>query len=239
MAFKQFAVAELGDVKIYKRRGSRNIRLSVSAGGEIRLTIPTWTPYTAGIAFANSKKSWILAQLDARRPDLAEGQVIGKAHRLHFESQAGLSSPKSRVQGNDIIVAYPESILTTHREVQRTATAASIRALRKQAEALLPQRLSSLADQHKLSYRSVRIKMLKSRWGSCDQDKNIVLNLFLLQLPWNCIDYVLLHELTHTKILHHGPLFWSEMERLEPRAKELKKLIRAHQPVIGFGEPMS
>jgi predicted metal-dependent hydrolase len=49
-----------------------------------------------------------------------------------------------------------------------------------------------------------------------------------MMLPWELIDYVLLHELTHTKHLHHGEAFWSALEAIMPdikrRKKELKKL---------------
>jgi predicted metal-dependent hydrolase len=71
---------------------------------------------------------------------------------------------------------------------------------------------------------------LKGRWGSCDQDKNIVLNLFLMQLPWQLIDYVLLHELCHTMHLDHGPGFWQTFLMHKPTAKDLRREIRHYQP---------
>jgi len=49
---------------------------------------------------------------------------------------------------------------------------------------LLPQRLQAFATQTGFSYRSVSVKQLKSRWGSCNTEKEITLNLFLMQLPW-------------------------------------------------------
>jgi predicted metal-dependent hydrolase len=73
---------------------------------------------------------------------------------------------------------------------------------------------------------------MKSRWGSCDQHRNIVLNLFLIQLPWEQIDYVLLHELTHTEVLRHGPDFWRAMERVLSDVKQLRKAVRSAQPRV-------
>src|SRR5690606_36436720 len=99
-----------------------------------------------------------------------------------------------------------------HPRVQKAAQAAAIRALRKEAETLLPQRLRTLAEQTGFTYNSVAVKQPKSRWGSCSHQKHITLNLFLMQLPWRLIDYVLLHELTHTKVMRHGPPFWAELE---------------------------
>jgi predicted metal-dependent hydrolase len=117
--------------------------------------------------------------------------------------------------------------------VQKAASTAGVRALRVQAEQLLPQRLAELARQHDFTYQSVSVRSLKSRWGSCDQKKRIVLNLYLMQLPWQLIDYVLLHELTHTVVLQHGPNFWAAMERIEPRARQLRKMMHTYHPVLG------
>ena len=78
---------------------------------------------------------------------------------------------------------------------------------------------------------------MTSRWGSCDQQHNIVLNLFLMQLPWELIDYVLVHELAHTQVLRHGPDFWQLMERLLPDCRSLRRRMRDHQPVLDSSLP--
>ena len=116
--------------------------------------------------------------------------------------------------------------------VQVAVEAACLRALRRQATSLLKQRLNQLALTHELAYSHLAIKRMKGRWGSCDQNHNIVLNLFLVQLPWELIDYVILHELTHTKVLRHGEPFWSELEKVVPKARQLRKAIKMYHPAI-------
>jgi predicted metal-dependent hydrolase len=231
MAYKQFALDERTSVTIYKRKSSRSLRLSVAADGSIKVSIPAWAPYKAGLKFAESKRAWIAAQ---RRPDrqLHQGQTIGKAHRLRFEPVAAASKVTSRIKQNEITISYPASQNISDPEVQRVANAAGIRALRRQAETLLPRRLADLASKHNFSHRKVTIKQMKSRWGSCDSHSNIVLNLFLMQLPWDCIDYVLLHELTHTKVMKHGPVFWQAMAEVLPNVAEMRKRMRGHHPIL-------
>ena len=73
------------------------------------------------------------------------------------------------------------------------------------------------------------------RWGSCDSKRNIVLNLYLMELPWELIDYVLFHELTHTEVLRHGPDFWSAMKRVLPDVQRRRKAIKSYRPVVGAG----
>lgn len=238
MAFKTFNLDSETPITIYKRRGARYLRLSVTSAGQTKVTIPTWAPYKAGIEFAKSRYDWIKAQ-SSPKALLNPGQAIGKAHHLSFVPSASATSPSTRVNSTAITVTYPSYLNYSDDSVQQAAQSASIRALRLQAESLLPQRLEVLARKHDFSYQSVKIRQLKGRWGSCDHKKNIVLNLYLMQMPWNLIDYVLLHELTHTKILKHGPEFWASMETILPGVKDVKKQLRAYQPVVNGSPAMA
>lgn len=231
MAHKQFVLDEGMNITVYKRRGNRNVRLSVSPDGKIRVSIPAWAPYRTGLGFARKRKDWIMQQ---QKPVsvLQDGQAIGKSHRLRFVDAPSLESPKSTVRSGEVVVRLPLDVTASSQEAQKAAQKAAVRALRAEAQKLLPQRLKTLAAQHGFEYRSVAVKQLKSRWGSCDQSTNIVLNLYLIQLPWELIDYVLLHELTHTKNLHHGPKFWAAMEVVLPDVKAKRKAMREHQPVL-------
>jgi predicted metal-dependent hydrolase len=106
------------------------------------------------------------------------------------------------------------------------------RALKKEAQTALPARLRELARQHKYRYGKVRIKKLTSRWGSCSAKNDISLSYFLVQLPAEFIDYVILHELVHTKYLNHGPDFWSAFTNALPSARRLQKQIKAYHPRV-------
>ena len=233
MATKTIEIPDIGAVTLYKRRGNRSLRLSVGADGEIRVSLPSWVPYKAGEQFARSKAEWIAAhRRKTRSVGLRHGQAIGKAHRLHFEPSPAAAKITTRLRQNQIEITHPAAYQPHHPDVQKAAQTASIRALRKEAETLLPQRLRDLAAQTGFTYKSVGVKQLKSRWGSCSAQQEIVLNLFLMQLPWRLIDYVLLHELTHTKVMQHGAPVWKELERHVPRAKQLRKEIANHHPIL-------
>lgn len=233
MAYKQFALDERTPVTVYKRRTSRGLRLSIGSRGEVRVSQPAWLPYSAGVRFARSRLAWIQRHVDQQPTrQLVAGQAIGKAHHLRFVTDSGLSKPHSRVLASEVMVTMPPSLTAADAEVQRLAEAAGIRALRRQAEELLPQRLSALAQARGYQYRGVAVKRLKGRWGSCDQQQNIVLNLYLMQLPWECIDYVLIHELVHTKVLRHSADFWQVMGQELPELKRLRAEMRAYQPVL-------
>lgn len=231
MPNKNFTLEDGLNVTVYKRRGNRNLRLSVAPGGQVRVSIPAWAAYRVGIDFAKSRQDWIRDQHRPAMP-LRHGQAIGKAHHLKFAARPPPARIASRVSDTNIVINHPAGDLPDSSAVQRAARAACVRALRRQAEQLLPQRLATLAETNDFSYQEVSIKRLKSRWGSCDQRTRIVLNLFLMQLPWDMIDYVLLHELTHTKILKHGPDFWQAMNTILPETASLRKRLRDYHPVL-------
>lgn len=231
MAYKTFALNERVSVTIYKRRRSRSLRLSITSEGKVRVSIPAWAPYRSGLEFARSRLSWIEAQMHAPHV-LVDGQAIGKAHRLVLVADASSQKPYSRRKEGSVTVTYPLHLSSDDPAVQAIAQRAAVEALRHQAEQLLPQRLATLAAKHDFTYKSVSVKRLRGRWGSCDQDHNIVLNLFLMQLPWELIDYVLIHELVHTKVLRHGPDFWAAFSEVTPHAKQLRTRMKEYQPML-------
>ena len=235
MLSKEINVPALGTVVLYKRKGSRNIRLSVTADGNVRVSLPPWMPYQAGLTFAASKSEWIDLQRQRNKKVLfLNGQSIGKAHHLYLEPSVAAISVTSRLKNTQATVTYPLQLNETDIKVQKAARQVAIRALRSEAEALLPKRLNFLAQKGNLPYKSIQVKQLKRRWGSCNQNKEIVINLFLIQLPWQLIDYVLWHELAHTKYLHHGSDFWGELLNHEPDAKSLRRQIHEfNTDVIG------
>lgn len=230
MATKSIDLDDIGTVVFYKRKGARHIRLSITHNGEVRVTLPFWAPYQAGVAFVQTKADWIQEQKPALTL-IKQGHPVGKAHHIAYESGQG-TTISTRITGNEVRVLLPVGMRWDSPEAQKAANSVGIRALKKEATRLLPARLKTLAQQHGYDYQSIIIKQLKGRWGSCSQQKDIVLNCFLMQLPWELIDYVILHELAHTRVMAHGPVFWNEMRRVTPTTDRLRKAIKLHKPVL-------
>lgn len=100
---------------------------------------------------------------------------------------------------------------------------------REKARLLLTERLGELARQHGFTYNRVFVRNQKTRWGSCSAKNNINLNLRLVALPQELADYVLLHELVHTRVKNHGPGFWNEMERVTGDAQGSRRKLRQYR----------
>ena len=118
------------------------------------------------------------------------------------------------------------------KEVVIEAKKAIKRALSRESKLLLPERVKQLAEAYGYSYSEVKSKPMKSRWGSCSTDQTIALNCYLLMMPWSIIDYVIAHELSHTKLMNHSGRFWKEVSRSTPDYKRIKKQLNEMQPDI-------
>ena len=93
----------------------------------------------------------------------------------------------------------------------------------------LYQRLSELAAQYNFEFNRITFRNQKTRWGSCSAKNNLNLNIRLFKLPPELQDYVILHELVHTKVKNHSLLFWQELEKILPEARKYNKELKEYK----------
>lgn len=92
----------------------------------------------------------------------------------------------------------------------------------------LTHRLNELSSLYGFTYNRVFIRNQKTRWGSCSAKNNINLNMNLVRLPKDLIDYVILHELVHTREKNHSKVFWAELNKVVSDAGKLKSRLREY-----------
>jgi predicted metal-dependent hydrolase len=117
--------------------------------------------------------------------------------------------------------------LSKVKQVKRCPLPASPSA-RQAARAKLAERLKYLAEKHGFKYNRVFIRDQKARWGSCSYRHNISLSIRLVNLPGELMDYVILHELAHTRQKDHGRAFWAEMDKLVGDGRRMSRRMRAY-----------
>jgi len=96
-------------------------------------------------------------------------------------------------------------------------------AVRQRARKLLTERIAVHASQHGFYYKKLSVRAQRSVWGSYSSSGTLSLNYKLIFLRPDLVDYVLLHELAHTRYLNHSPAFWRLVESLHPNARALDK----------------
>ncbi len=109
--------------------------------------------------------------------------------------------------GRTLMIAYPESTDFNDDNVQQWLTGRIENHLAQVGKIHLPPRLRELARKAGITVSDVNLRICHSRWGSCNAKTDISLSAFLVLLPRHLRDFVMLHELCHTREMNHGPRF--------------------------------
>ncbi len=118
------------------------------------------------------------------------------------------SVPTALMLENRVVLRVPRGVAPDAYEVQRTAWYALKQVVGLEAKRYLPRLVRELALRHGLGYRSITVKDMYSRWGSCSSDKRLNFSIYLMLWPEEYIVGVILHELAHLSVMDHSPRFW-------------------------------
>ena len=102
--------------------------------------------------------------------------------------------------------------------------------LRVFAKTFLSKRTSELSEKHGRKFGRLFVRSQLTKWGGCSAKRNISLNWRLISAPKRVIDYVILHELLHTKVMNHNQTFRVHLRALCPWTSEAIAWLNAHQP---------
>lgn len=221
----------IGEVVIRKSARAKRLILKIDTEGKPVVTIPSYVPYIVGEKYAIKNSGWLKEHSRSHvLPRLHQGMRIGNHYTLQFVYKAGTEKITTRVQSQMIYVTLPQSSLIADTDVQSAALKAVTRAIKRQAQIDLPKQLHALANEFGYTYRSVSVKNMTSRWGSCSSEGAIALNMWLMQVPPELRRYVLCHELAHLNNPHHQKSFWNELSLMDPNYKIHRSQLKKFQP---------
>jgi predicted metal-dependent hydrolase len=222
---------EFGTITVRRSAKATQVRLRVAPNGSLRASMPLYAPLFLLKRLVKTSRAQLRAMIEQAQPQVRyfDGQQIGKSHTLLVRPASKFSVSREKQQ---IIVQLPASKQLSDPIVIKALREMSITTLRIEAKSYLPKRLKYLAQQLGFSYERVRFSHASSRWGSCSSTGTISLNIALMKLPFELIDYVIIHELAHTRELNHSPEFWELVEKGDPLYKQHRKILKAETPSI-------
>ena len=224
---------EFGEIKIRKNKLARSVKLSVGVDGSLRASIPYYSPEFAVRRLVNGNRDEIRKMLATHnaKNSYQDGDLIGKTHTLflrHFDGE----NIKISFEGNQILFQIPENLPFKSPIIQAEIRKIVAKILRKQAKAYLPRRISFLAEKYDFNFEKLRFSHTGTRWGSCSSSGTISLNIALMNLPHHLIDYVIIHELCHTRQMNHSKKFWAEVSKYCPDYKKCIQEMKQFSPNI-------
>jgi hypothetical protein len=155
---------------------------------------------------------------------LAEGRLLSCAGRtLRLSLRLGATEGHFRARLTDDTLT-----LTLPRSDEALARAALERWYRRQAHAIVEERLARWNAHYGFTWTRVAIKEQKTRWGSCSRRGALNFNWRLLLAPLPALDYVVIHELCHLSEPNHAPRFWALVAQTCPDYHERRDWLRQH-----------
>lgn len=222
---------EFGKITIRRSAKATQVRLRVAPDGSLRASLPIYAPLFLVKRLVKNSRGELRKLLQQSRPgtEYHDGMQIGKSHTITVRPSTTLSAKHS---GTQIILGLPPSMMINDENVITVIRESVIKALKIEAKSYLPKRLKFLAEKYGFDYEKVRFSHASSRWGSCSSKGTISLNIALMKLPFELIDYVIIHELSHTVHLNHSQEFWQLVKSADPDFIVHRKRIKAEVPSI-------
>jgi predicted metal-dependent hydrolase len=231
----------------FKRSKRKTIGFVVSADGLV-VSAPRWVALGEVDKALQEKAVWIVRKLEESQ------QRVAKQSRAQIEWREGALIPFLGEQV--ILVIDPRQItgsanaaqsmaqlhtdastlpgvprLTLHLGLPHDAAPERIRDtvqawLMRQAKRVFEERLNHFAPQLGVRWTKLSLSSAESRWGSAGSDGAIRLNWRLIHFRQQVIDYVVVHELSHLRVMDHSPRFWSTVESIMPDYAQRKGLLK-------------
>ncbi len=209
------------------RSARRTLAIQIHQDGRVEVRAPRRLPLYEIEAFVHSRQDWIRHHLDeiaARpaRPEWGEGRVwwhLGEPLPVVCGESAMAPAGRGRKPSIWLDEASGELRVSPSLWQQKETLATALLQWQKgQAALWLPARMDTLVAGFGPDWvpADLRLRHMRSRWGSCSRDGRITLNTQLMSVPGNCIDYVICHELCHLREFNHSPRFHAWQDRLCP-----------------------
>lgn len=226
-----------------KRGKRRTIGFSVGAEG-LAVSAPKWVPLYEVDQAVQGKSGWILKKLhetrerhrrlESARIDWIDGATfpfMGEPVRVLLDSRL----PHTALKTEALNAGNVDLAQTLRVKLPSDATPAQIQHavqswLMQQARALFISRLDYFAPQLQVQWRQLSLSSATTRWGSASASGSIRLNWRLLHLRLPVIDYVVVHELSHLRVMDHSPRFWATVRAILPDYAALRRQLKDEAP---------
>lgn len=236
---KEVIYPEIGSVTYKKNARSKRITIRIKTDLSVIVTIPNYTTYIEGERVLKNNLDWVKTQQAKLQNSPIQNHNLSYNTTYQIRKKqlsilpSSLPDIRLKILTDKIELLVPSSLNIDDKNIQSTLKKGILGALRFEAKKYLPLRTLELAKSKGISIKDIRIKNVKTKWGSCSSTNNINLSLYLMLLSDDLIDYIIFHELAHVKHKNHSASFWNHLEELLPGALILDKQMK-HQRVPFF-----
>lgn len=227
----------IGEIGVRRGANVKFMSVRIAPGRGVWVNVPFGISLRQAEKFIADKKEWIIAncaKMKTYEKDTGVRLEIGaeirtKLHVLKI-SQGNGNKPGYKIEDERIELLIPEGM--DYSKIEGIVGQFLLEIYKMECRQYLPQRVKHYAEQFSFQYSSLSFRDNASNWGSCSYDNNISLNIKLMKLPDDVIDYVILHELCHTIEKNHSGRFWELVGRVCPNFAELRRKLKTYNTRI-------
>lgn len=193
------------------------------------------------LRFLDSKSRWIqknrelFAQVPRAPERIGETDEIwmfrGQQARL-VDALTLLKAPFVVWSDDRVTVYWPESLWNERHLHRRVALNLIEESLRKEASALILERVQFYATRMALKPARVRFMSARTRWGSCSSRGSLNFNWKLIGAPLDVVDAIVVHELAHLRHMNHSDEFWDLVQEFAPWHEAADEWLRKTQHLL-------
>ncbi|WP_218012093.1 M48 family metallopeptidase [Priestia megaterium] len=196
------------------KKDIKHARIKVSEDGHVRVLVPYSFTDDDISALISKKSNWISKQLaffeKKSRIELNRNQILLFGNRYSYFYDDTYSR-KIVIDHSFKTVRSKKNLLDP--EIQKNW-------YKKEARKYLVPRTEELAKRLNFTFKRIYIRDQRTKLGNCSAEGNISLNWRLVKAPTIVSDYIIIHELVHTKIMNHSSKFWTLLKSLFPDYKD-------------------
>jgi len=208
----------LPDNYILERKNVKHARIRVSENLSVRILVPEDFDSTDIQNLLKKKQNWIDKNLNkfkgkTEKIKLHENQILLFGNKYTYFYRAEFH--------NRVVVNQEHK--TIQSKINLLDNDEQLKWYKRYAKQHINQRLTDVSSQHKYKYNKVFIRDQRTKWGNCSTEKNLSFNWRLIKTPHFVMDYLIFHELVHTRTMNHTNKFWTELRSLYPEYQEAIK----------------
>ncbi|MEN6483963.1 MAG: SprT family zinc-dependent metalloprotease [Syntrophobacteraceae bacterium] len=210
----------------------KTVGLAVFPDGRVTVTAPHYATDEQIGKIVEKKSAWIRDRLDFFRSSAApsapveykdgtELLLLGRRYRLKISEGLARSV---KIDGDSIHLSLPLHLEGSDRAAR---IAAQLRQwYGSRALEVIHGRVRIYRERLGVRIGAVKVKALRSRWGSCSSRGNLSFGWQLVMAPMKIVDYVVVHELCHILCMDHSPRFWAHVESILPDCRRRRDWLR-------------
>lgn len=202
----------------------KSITLQIKNNGDFIVRAPIKINDKEIYKFIIEKKDWIIKKRKEQISSEFVPLTFNKDEKLYVlgDSYSIIVTNKPKVIISDNVLFVPQS--ETKEQI--------IKFLKKLAKSYLTNRVEEISKAFKFNYERISISSAKTCWGSCSHNNRLHFTYKLIMCPKEVIDYIVLHELCHTKVKNHSSKFWNLVATYDPNYKIKEKWIKKNRGII-------